>query len=257
MYDWLAPDELAILDFAKLSPHATKELMKSQLTIQVEGTPPRTTTHAGQRYAGLELGQRYKLTVSNATGGKILAVVTVDGKNVVNGEPGSASGAGMIIGPYSSTTFDGWRTNTETVAAFRLTEHGQSYAASDGDTSNVGVIGCAEFEEKRKPVMRSADYGVYLGGQMRSMSMDAQPARAAVKSAGTGFGETHQSHVTTATFERATSHPVEVHTLRYDDVNNLIALGILPAIEQSPPNPFPADAPAFCKPPTISFEVGK
>jgi hypothetical protein len=48
-----------------------------------------------------------------------------------------------------------------------------------------------------------------------------------VNNLGTEFGETHQSSVTSVSFERAsTTHPALVSTLRYDDADGLTARGI-------------------------------
>ena len=45
---------------------------------------------------------------------------------------------------------------------------------------------------------------------------------------GTGHGRSQTSHVRYADFERESSIPNEVITLRYDSRDNLIALGVLP-----------------------------
>jgi hypothetical protein len=216
-----------------------------------EGSPFRIGTQYGRTYVGGEIGQRYKLVVANSSYKRVAVVVTVDGKNVLDGKPGDPAGQAMIIGSNQTYAFDGWRTSMEEVAAFRLVDAGESYAAKTGDGSNVGVVGVAVFEEHRAPLGYLGG-DVTRGGAMRGgggMSIGTSaptPARAA---AGTGFGERLESHVGTTRFDRATEEPAEIHVCYYDTVGNLIARGVLPA--DAGPNPFPAKppAPAFCAAP--------
>jgi hypothetical protein len=228
-----------------------------------EGEPLRIGTQHGRTYLGGKLDQRYNLVVTNNGWRRIAVVVTIDGKNVLDGKPGDPDGEAMVIQGNSYYAFKGWRTSMSEVAAFRLVDVGESYAAKTGDGSNVGVVGCAVFEEKQ-PVMRMMatptpaafpmgasmprGSGVrgqsFGGGGIDHASLDASPTR----STGTGFGETVESKVTTTNFDRATETPAEVHVLYYDTVANLITRGILPA--DGGPNPFPAKPEmAFCQPP--------
>lgn len=235
-------------------------IIPHSITIQAEGTPARTTNFHGQAYAGLELGQRYSLKVTNTEHRKILVVVTVDGLNVVDGAPGSSGGAGFVIGPNASYTIDGWRTSLEEVAAFRMTHAQESYAAGKGHPSNVGVIGMAVFGEKNyrpAPMPRPATMAVNRHGDDYLMGGDKSSGTMRSAFAGTGFGETRESRVTTTSFERGLM--LDCHTIRYDNVEALVAKGILPPVETFPPDPFPADKPsqpAFCEPATIPFEIG-
>jgi hypothetical protein len=233
----------------------------SKVSIQIEAAesqPLRTGSQHGRSYVGGEIGQRYNIVVENLTWRRIAVVVTVDGKNVLDGKPGDPDGQAMIIDGNSRYSFKGWRTSLTEVAAFRLTEAGQSYAAKTGDASNVGVIGMAAFEEKAREVYRSGGIrGQSAGGDWLGQPV-ARPAvmrargsigaQAVPASAGTGFGEKLDSRVGTTTFDRATETPVEVHVVYYDTTAGLIARGILPA---DGPNPFPArkPEPQFCTPP--------
>jgi len=219
------------------------------VTIEaLDGPAIRTTTHAGQTYVGGTLGQRYQIKVHQGAGrggqsSRFLAVCTVDGRNVLDAKPGSIDGQGLVI-TYSGA-FDGWRTSMEYVAAFRITSPAESYASGKGDVSNVGVIGVAIFEEKRAvrppPVRRLCSTPAVMRGATRGIA-SPRPA-----SAGTGFGESHTSRVTTTTFDRQ-AKAAETIEIRYDTIEALIEAGIL-----QPPGPsaFPADAKPvdFCTPP--------
>ncbi len=225
------------------------------ITIEAaEGSPFRTGTQHGRDYVGGDIGQRYKIVVRNASYNRMAVVVTVDGKNVLDGSPGDPDGQAMIIGGDSSYAFDGWRTSLDEVAAFRLVDSSESYAAKTGGGSNVGVIGVAVFAERsrppahRSPMAMPASFS-YGGGVMRAGNIGSMSDAPSTRSAGTGFGEKLESRVSTTTFERATNEPAEIHVRYYDTTANLIARGILPA--DGGPNPFPAKAPAisFCAPP--------
>ncbi len=201
-------------------------------TVKIEaldGPAIRTTVHQGQTYVGGTIGQRYQIKIIGS--GRFLAVVAVDGLNVLDATPGSIHGQGMVI--TGSGAFDGWRTSMDEVAAFRITSSSESYAAGKGDTGNVGAIGVAIFEEKH--VMRAL--GVTRGPR-------ATPAVA--RSAGTSFGERHTSSVSTTSFERRAA-PTTVLTIRYNTIDALIEAGIL---EPPGPSAFPADSPVFCEAPT-------
>jgi len=206
-----------------------------------DGPPLRTCEYRGHTYVGGQPGQRYEVHVTNNTGFRILAVVTVDGINVTDGSPGSYDGPGMVISGRTTTPFKGWRTSLDAEAAFYIVTATASYAAGMGTPANIGVIGLAVFQEKRRafevmrgPVARPAVITT-RGGQTRSM--------------GTGFGEAIASPARTTTFDRNTTTPVVVYEVRYDSTEALVAAGIMPS-EGGPnpnPNPFPGNpSQTFC-----------
>jgi hypothetical protein len=61
---------------------------------------------------------------------------------------------------------------------------------------------------------------------------------------GTGHGEREDSYVNHTEFERRQSEPNEVVRIRYDSLDNLIAMGIVKGPRPGPlaANPFPASA---------------
>ena len=60
---------------------------------------------------------------------------------------------------------------------------------------------------------------------------------------GTGHGRDESSYATRVAFERASSTPAQVVSIRYDRRDNLIAMGVLPApaYAERTPQPFPGD----------------
>lgn len=219
------------------------------LTLLSDEGPIRSGRHHNTLHFGGTLDQRYTIKVLNESGRRVEAVVTVDGRSVIDGEPGSYASRGMIVPAYGSVVFDGWRTSLDGISAFRIASPGESYAAAKGAPSNVGIIGLAIFEERRREVYRGgASSRGMPGPRPKNASASVTRGGASKGSVGTAFGEHHTSHVSTTTFDRASSTPVYVQTFRYDTIAELIAQGILAAddgLRAFPGNP---DTPGFCKP---------
>jgi hypothetical protein len=223
-----------------------------------------TFHHRGRTYVLGTQGARYMLRIRNQTGGRIEVVASVDGRDVVDGKAAAVAKPGYLVDPWGQVVIDGFRLSTESVAAFRFSTVDQSYAARMGDARDVGVIGVAVFTEARPaPVARPWPRPYpepYLGGddEEATASRDGAdgagaseaapaPPRAAPSTSqpsadlaegkgraekssrpglGTGFGEAHDSRVVEVAFERASSTPAALVTLRYDDRRGLVALGI-------------------------------
>lgn len=99
-----------------------------------------------------EPGQRYNIRVRNPTAQRVEAVVSVDGRDAVSGDPGDyVNGRGYVISPYGSTLIEGFRRSFEEVATFRFTSPENSYSARMGTPQNAGVIGVAFFPERARP----------------------------------------------------------------------------------------------------------
>jgi hypothetical protein len=164
------------------------------------------------------------------------------------------------------------------VAAFAFTAAPNSYAERTGRPANVGVIGVALFREKVPLTVTPAPPPVPLlqersqseGARSRSMTAAAAPATQPPSAPssplapsaapladmpsfsprtklGTAHGERETSYVGHTAFERLQPEPNEVIRIRYDSVDNLIAMGIIARPRQPPPqpNPFPDSAPRY------------
>ncbi len=93
-------------------------------------------------------GERYTIFITNHTGHRFEAVGTVDGLDVINGQPGNVTNRGYVLPPFGTVEIDGFRQTQGSVAAFRFAAVGDSYAAQVGSGRNVGVIGVAFFAER-------------------------------------------------------------------------------------------------------------
>jgi hypothetical protein len=110
----------------------------------------KTYPHDGQQFICGKKGEAYTLVLRNNTPGRVLAVATVDGMSIMDGKPGSTKGEhGYVLSPYQTLEIPGWRLDNDDVARFRFGGPEKSYAAKMGlTTENLGVIGCAFYEEK-------------------------------------------------------------------------------------------------------------
>jgi len=219
---------------------------------------------AGNRWVAGQPGHEYRLVLRNRTGARVLAVVSVDGVNVITGQSADPSQSGYVLAPYGRLEIQGWRKSLAQTAAFYFTDLADSYAARTGRPDNVGVIGVAVFREKRVrppvPIAREAFPGAPGEAGAAKRSAPAESASApgrqsnelqrdeaeAASRLGTGHGRREQSQARYVSFERATPSPAQVVQLRYDSHANLVARGVIraPAPCGWPcPTPFPGFAP--------------
>lgn len=204
-------------------------------------------------------GNRYAVRLTNISGGRVLAVLSVDGVNAITGETAAPDQSGYVLAPGASADITGWRKDLTRVAAFEFTSLAASYAARTGRPDHVGVIGVATFRERVVPP--PADVPI----AQRDARANGAPAAPAASSAreetadtrqraaeaqapmklGTGHGRPERSVTSVTQFERAQATPDETIAVRYESREALIALGVLPRPRIVPlpqPNPFPAAA---------------
>ena len=179
--------------------------------------------------------------------------------------------AGYVFDGGSSYEISGWRKSDSEIATFVFTSPPGSYAERTGRMANVGVIGVALFRE-RLPVLSYAPPITYsaptagaptaqAGAPATPAPVPAPPARSSsaraaapgaalaeinssrqlVQQLGTGHGQREYSHVDHTEFARLQPQPNEIIRIRYDSLDNLVAMGIVPQPYRAPPslNPFP------------------
>lgn len=205
-------------------------------------------------------GNEYTVRVRNVAGEDLLAVVSVDGVNVVSGETARVSQSGYVVGSYASLDVSGWRKSLSRTAAFYFTTLPDSYAARTGRPDDVGVIGVALFRRKPpEPVAaepwrpspfakRESAAGAPAAppAAERSESRDSAAKRAQPgEPLGTGHGRSERNPAQWVEFERASPYPVETIVIHYDSTANLVAQGVIRPRYPQPrnPNPFPGFVP--------------
>jgi len=232
--------------------------------IDEHGTVLPTFWQGGRTYVLGVRGQRYLVRVRNGSARRAEVVVSVDGRDVLDGEPSALGKRGYLVDAWGEATIDGFRLSGASVAAFRFSAVSRSYAAQRGDARDVGVIGVAVFPERTPPPLaRPQPQPWWRGGsggrwdaereELAPKEREAAPPEAAPEARaqapgassdqasapalrekngskrpglGTEFGESHESWVREVPFERASARPQVVLSLRYDDRRGLLALGI-------------------------------
>ena len=203
--------------------------------------------HSGQRYVSGEPGHEYEVRLRNRGDGRVLAVTSVDGINVITGGTAAPSQSGYVLDPHGEVRIDGWRKSMDDVAAFYFTSLPDSYAARTGRPDNVGVIGIAVFAERiahPEPLRQDNEVAADAAGRSAAAPSAAEASAARESKAarlGTGHGQRHASGATYANFERASDEPLSVIRVYYDSRRNLVAQGVIPrgSHVRNVPDPFP------------------
>jgi hypothetical protein len=270
--------------------HADASNYGQLVTVEVlprsYAAPIQSFSHQGQSYVAGVQNQEFRVRLRNTSGERVLAVLSVDGVNAVSGQTAGFDQPGYVLAPYQTLDVDGWRKSQTRTAAFYFTHIADSYAANTGRAENVGVIGAAVFREAyasydyqapqtSEPWGRSddrynrRDRDTYKSSPAPAASADAESAQglgeskrysggAAARSGapiGTGHGRSEYSATRRVQFERDAS-PYEVLNIRYDSLQNLVAMGVVPRYQPSyPGNPdaFPQGGGYVPDPPRYGF----
>lgn len=252
------------------------------LQVCINGKAIKQYPFQGKVFIEAREGTEYTLKIYNNHCLRRLAVVTVDGVNVVSGEvQGEEIGRGYIIPAYSSIEVKGFRQDLSTVGTFKFCKKGKSYCNSQGASGNNGVIGVRMYNEKAKPIYWSTktsepsypSYPVYRGFDndtvttcysssidYDSQSKGVQPRKIqkcdlSAPSAcaapdfdlGTTWGKEEKDSVTLVDFENE-SYVAEEAIIFYDSRKNLEAIG-LSFKEEKHVNAFPKPFGGFATPP--------
>ena len=118
-----------------------------EFDVLVHGKSTIKYAHEGRFYLEGRSNTEFTLLVRNNTATRVLAVMTVDGLSIMDGKKGSLDGNGYVVDPFQTLKIPGWRLNDDDVAKFIFAGKGKSYAAKKGNSRDVGVIGCAIFNE--------------------------------------------------------------------------------------------------------------
>jgi hypothetical protein len=223
----------------------------------------------GEYWVAGRPGATYAIEIHNRLGERVLAVTSVDGVNVISGATAGWDQGGYVFSPGERYQITGWRKTDAEVAEFTFTDSSNSYAQRTGRPANVGVIGVAVFRERQTltsngpqtigqspypPVPSPAADSQVDSAARESKSVTqgsaASPATTSslsltapmsVTKLGTGHGEREYSYVIHTEFSRSQTQPNEVIRIRYDSLDNLIAMGIVKRSHVAAPtaDPFP------------------
>ena len=232
---------------------------------RTEGRTLPVHWHEGRAYVIGRPGNEYQLVVRNRQGEDVLAVLSVDGVNVITGQTATVQQSGYVLAPGRALEVRGWRKDLARTAAFYFTSLPDSYAARTGRPDNVGAIGVALYRRKAPepvpysqiaPAQPQAELARKQAGSAGAAADQAAPrderaARGAAEAPlGTGHGRQEASYARRVGFERATAEPAETVVIYYDSCSNLLARGIVargsaPCAGRHWPQPSPQPFPGF------------
>ena len=161
----------------------------------------------------------------NTTGERLGLVIAVDGRNIINGSKSelARSEPMYVLDAWGTQDYAGWRANLDAINEFYFTDWSDSYAEAFGDRSARGVIAVAVYREVPPPRPVYQPYGrVRRSADRRAPAASAPPprdrarvARAAAKSAGTGYGDRRVDHAVQVEFV-ARSNADSRHFIKYE-----------------------------------------
>lgn len=231
---------LLCLFLASAAALAAGSLADVQIRDRASGAVLPIYEAEGRWYVAGRPGSEYEITVRGRSHGDLLAVVSVDGVNVVTGETASPSQSGYVVERGRPLSIAGWRKSLGRIAAFYFTDLGDSYAARTGRPENVGVIGVALFRRKPEPLAEleqpAARAEPSSGAASDSAPRKAPPA--AEKKIGTGHGRSQDAPARYVAFKRDSTQPAEIVAIHYDTYANLVARGVVRP-QRPLPSPFP------------------
>lgn len=261
---------VSLLSLPVLSTAASATPLRNQVStyevqvMQDGNSVAPTYQHRGESFVLGQRGQRYTVRVHNHSARRVEAVVSVDGRDVVDGRTADyRQKRGYLVPPWGYVDVEGWRISQGEAAAFRFSSVANSYVGRTGSTREVGVIGVAIFPEQYyapprpyhlprterfyQPSEDQSDYdlpsrksessapapsAVAPHGETRAHGGGALVEREAFQrdkrpGLGTGFGERLTSPVEEVVFIRQNpTAPAVVMGLRYNDRTGLLAMGV-------------------------------
>ena len=122
------------------------------MRVLVNGRACREYAQGGMVFIEARHGTNYTVRLKNDNSYRVMAILSIDGLDVITGKPAEESSKGYIVDAYSSTEVKGYRISDTDSASFVFSSKGKSYATqSTGTTRNNGVLGVRVFREKEQP----------------------------------------------------------------------------------------------------------
>ncbi len=100
--------------------------------VDERGAALPTFWKGGRTYVLGSRGQRYSLRIHNQSAGRVEFVSSVDGRDVLGGQPASWDKRGYIVAPGDEVVIDGFRLDHESVATFRFSSVKEFLRGPDG-----------------------------------------------------------------------------------------------------------------------------
>src|SRR6202521_2211096 len=119
---------LATLAALSFSAHAVGYLANVSVYDRAAQRELPVYWHEGRAYVAGKPGNEYQVSVRNRAREDLLAVMSVDGVNVITGQSADPAQSGYVLSPGRALDVQGWRKNLSETAAFYFTALPDSYA---------------------------------------------------------------------------------------------------------------------------------
>lgn len=143
---------------------------KYTVEVLVNGKPVKKYNHQSKVYIEGRSGTEYSLRLRNNSFDRVLAIISVDGVNVITGQVASENDTGYIIDPNSSIDVSGFRKDKNTVGSFVFCGKNESYSKDVGLKNNQGVIGVVFIREKESAIDK-------LGNKLKEIVKDCENSK--------------------------------------------------------------------------------
>ena len=207
----------------------TTAALAAEVDVLVQGTPRAKYSHNGTTYVEALRGAEFTLRLTNPSGYRVAVALSVDGLNTIDARHTDGWNASKwVLDPYETVEISGWQVSDSTARRFFFTgEHG-SYAASLGQTENLGVIEAIFYRERQRPI---AQYDERPRKESRDSAAPAPPSAAAQgklsdEYAATGMGDRTAHDVIRVSID-LDPHPIARARIRYEFRPQLVKLGVL------------------------------
>lgn len=119
------------------------------IDVLVNDRPVKKHFHNGMTFIESRKGTKYSIKIRNNRHQRIMAIISVDGLDVISGKSAQSADTGYVINGNDFVEIKGYRINDNEVAEFVFSEKNKSYTKSvTGSAKNAGVIGVRIYEEK-------------------------------------------------------------------------------------------------------------
>jgi hypothetical protein len=125
-----------------------------ELRILVNGRAVTEYEHEGNVFIEGRKGSEFELEIRNKTSRRMLAVISVDGKNILDGSKATKDGRGLVLAAYQTHVVPGWKLDGVSAAKFTFEDKADSYSAKMAQPDEAvitGVIGLLAYEEETPP----------------------------------------------------------------------------------------------------------
>lgn len=130
--------------------------------------------HEGSIWIEGREGSDYTIELRNHTPSRVLFILSVDGLDVLEGQPAGLTSQGYVVPAYQVTNVPGWRINGREAAEFFFSRSRESYVNNiGGSTANTGVIGAMVFSEYQAPGQGPFPIAQYYSGTTSGPQMSS------------------------------------------------------------------------------------